>query len=129
MLAAGADDVVEGGVADDDLPGLEALFDRALVWGDPDLVHLTATVRDAVGPYPGGLGRPAAALFARVGDTRWSPSCGTSACRPTAQPRGGAARRRAPRRPRAPSAPSWPTLDDDERDVLDRLAAGPAGRH
>lgn len=124
LLAAGPEDVVGGGVADEDLPGLEALFDRALVWGDPDLLHLTATVRDAVGPYPAGLGRPAAALFARVGDTQLVPVLRHLGIPPTAQPRGGAAvaaRLADPEAVRAEVA----ALDDEERDIVERLAAGP----
>lgn len=124
VLAAGADDTVEGGVADDDLPGLDALFDRALVWGDRDLVHLTATVRDAVGPYPGGLGRPAAMLFARVGDAQLVPVLRHLGIPPTAQPRAAAAvagRLADPGTVRDELA----DLDDEERDVVTKLAAGP----
>ncbi|WP_375493041.1 helicase-associated domain-containing protein [uncultured Jatrophihabitans sp.] len=98
VLAAGPDDAVDDPQPD----GLDALLDVALVWGDADLVHLTPSVRDAVGPYPDGLGRPADVLFAR-------------------QP--------AAERPPLTDADALDRLlaqcSDAERDVLERLAVGP----
>lgn len=87
-LAAGADPDgrVHGPVPD-------ALVDRALVWGE----HLAPAVREVLGPYPGGLGRPAAALRDDPGPLE---------------------------------DPAWvraqiDASDPDEREILDRLAAGP----
>lgn len=98
VLAADTADAVE---PDGDVPGLDELFDRALVWGEADLVHVVPTVREALGTYPAGLGRPAAQLV-----------------------------RHAPDVARALADPERLTerlteLDADERDVLDRLAVGP----
>jgi hypothetical protein len=58
VLAAGDDGTVSDPPVDA-APALDALFDRALVWGDPDTVHLVQTVREAVQPDPAGLGRRA----------------------------------------------------------------------
>ena len=44
--------------------GLDELFALALVWGEPDRLHLVNSVRESIGSYPAGLGRPAAQLFA-----------------------------------------------------------------
>ena len=41
---------------------LDDLRALALVWGEDDVLRLVASVPDAVGPYPAGLGRPAARL-------------------------------------------------------------------
>ena len=63
-------------------------------------MHLAPTVREAIGPYPAGLGRPAAHLFAGVPDVRLAPvlqSLGTTRGRPTAR------RRRRGRRARRPA--------------------------
>ncbi|WP_375497498.1 helicase-associated domain-containing protein [uncultured Jatrophihabitans sp.] len=124
VLAAGPDDTITGGVSDEDLDALDALFDRVLVWGDAELVHLTPAVRDAVGPYPGGLGRPAVRLFAGVADVQLVPVLRHLGIPPTAQPRGGqAAAARL-------GDDDWLTreladLTDDEHEIVDRLAVGP----
>ena len=47
---------------------VDRLRDLALVWGDDELLHLVGQVREAVGTYPAGLGRPAAMLLARCSD-------------------------------------------------------------
>ncbi|WP_375486275.1 helicase-associated domain-containing protein [uncultured Jatrophihabitans sp.] len=124
VLAAGADDAVSDGVVEDDLDALEALFDRALVWGDADLVHLTPAVRDAVGLYPAGLGRPASRLFAGVADIQLVPVLRHLGIPPTAQPRGGQAAAAVMADPDR-LARELESLDDDEHETLDRLAAGP----
>jgi Helicase conserved C-terminal domain len=41
---------------------LETLRSRALVWGDDDALAVAPATRQVIGPYPGGLGRPAADL-------------------------------------------------------------------
>ena len=124
VLAAGIDDTVSDGVSEADREPLDALFDRALVWGDADLVHLTPAVRDAVGPYPAGLGRPAARLFASVADVQLVPVLRHLGIEPTAQPRGGqAAARTLGDRERLTR--DLAELPDDEHQILDRLAVGP----
>ncbi|HET6876956.1 MAG TPA: helicase-associated domain-containing protein [Jatrophihabitans sp.] len=120
VLAAGTDDAV----AAPDPDGLADLFDRALIWGEPDLVHVVPTVREALGPYPAGLGRPAAALFALVPDLQLVPVLRRLGLAPSAQPRAGASVAALV------SDPAWlaaqlTELDAEEREVLERLAAGP----
>jgi hypothetical protein len=41
---------------------LDALRCRALVWGDDEALAVVPAARQVIGPYPGGLGRPAADL-------------------------------------------------------------------
>lgn len=120
VLAADQGDVVDDPPAD----GLEPLLDLALVWGEPDLLHLTPAVREAVGPYPAGLGRPAAVLFPIVPDAQLAPVLRSLDLPPTSQPRAGAAVAAVladPVRVAALVAAATP----EERDVLARLAAGP----
>ncbi|MDT4942401.1 MAG: hypothetical protein QOJ34_2490, partial [Pseudonocardiales bacterium] len=103
---------------------LDALFERALIWGSNDQVHLVPTVREAVGLYPAGLGRPAAQLFAAMPDLQLVPVLHHLGLPPTGQPRAGAAVADAlasPERVRQ----LIDEADDAERDVLDRLASGP----
>ncbi|MBV8542470.1 MAG: helicase-associated domain-containing protein [Pseudonocardiales bacterium] len=42
--------------------GLDALRRCALAWGDDEALAVVPAARQAIGPHPGGLGRPAAAL-------------------------------------------------------------------
>ena len=103
VLAAGEDDAV-----DDPAPvGLTDLFDLALVWGETDLVHLTTSVRESVGPYPDGLGRPVAAL-ARL---RRTEGVGNADIAVLTDP--------------GRLAAQLADCDDAERKILDRLAQGP----
>lgn len=46
---------------------LDRLRDLALVWGEDDELHVVGSVREVASPYPGGLGRPIAALLEGVG--------------------------------------------------------------
>jgi hypothetical protein len=120
VLAAGTGDIVDTPPLD----GLDELLDLGLVWGDAERVHLVPTVREAVGPYPAGLGRPAAVLFSLVPDLQLVPVLRHLGLPPAAQPRAGAAVAeflRDPERIRQLIAEA----DDAERDVLTRLAAGP----
>jgi hypothetical protein len=97
-LAIAAD---ESDAVDDPPPdALDELFDRVLIWGDTERVHLVPTVRESVGPYPAGLGRPAALLFQdrRLAETFADPER---------------------------LAALLAEVDADEREILDRLAAGP----
>jgi hypothetical protein len=120
VLGAGSGD----SVTDPDPDALDELFDRALAWGDEHVVHLVPTVREAFGPYPAGLGRPAAALFPLVPELSLVPVLRALGLPAAAQPRAGmsvAAR---------VADPEWladalAALPDDERDVVERLAAGP----
>jgi hypothetical protein len=41
---------------------LDAMRCRALIWGDDDALCVVPAARQVLGPYPGGLGRPAADL-------------------------------------------------------------------
>jgi hypothetical protein len=112
------------------LPGIDvrAAVDElraiGLVWGEDDRLHLVGHVVDAVGPYPAGLGRPAADLFAAVSDVTLAPVLRTLGLPPAGQPRSGesvADVLRDPGRLRQ-------LLDDRdpaERDVLARLGGGP----
>ena len=52
---------------------LDRLRTLALVWGDDDALHLVPGVRDAVTPYPAGLGRPVSACLARLGVLQLAP--------------------------------------------------------
>ena len=121
VVAAGSDDTVDAVLPEDAEPALEALFDRALIWGESDRVHLTPGVRDTLGPYPAGLGRRAGALFALAPDFALAPVLRHLDLPPTEQPRAGAmvAARLAD--------PDWVSaqldaLDDDERDIVETLA-------
>jgi hypothetical protein len=120
VLAAAAGDTVDTPPHD----GLDELLELGLVWGDAERVHLVPTVREAVGPYPAGLGRPAAILFSLVPDLQLVPVLRHLGLPPAAQPRAGAAVAELlsdPQRVRELIAEA----DDAERDVLARLAAGP----
>ncbi len=78
-------------------PVLDELAAVAMIWGDEDL-RLVAGVQDALGPYPAGLGRPAALLLR-------SPATADALI--------------------ANLPELLAELDDAERDILERLAAGP----
>lgn len=100
------------------------LLDIGLVWGALPAVHLVASVRESVGTYPAGLGRPAAILFRGVADVQLAPVLRAMGLPPTGQPRAGAAAADVladPERLRALLA----DCDADERAVLERLAEGP----
>ena len=115
--AAGADPDETERVADD-------LIASGLVWGDSHGLSVVPSVPDAVGRYPTGLGRPAAVLFAQVPDVPMAAVLRSLALPPSAQPRAG--REVAELLADA----GWvdaalAAVDPAERDVLDRLAAGP----
>nr|WP_284288350.1 pentapeptide repeat-containing protein [Angustibacter aerolatus] len=50
--------------------GRRACASLALVWGSPSRLRLVRTVRDALGPYPAGLGPPLADLLVRRDPSR-----------------------------------------------------------
>jgi hypothetical protein len=113
--------------ADSREPARDAMADliaAGLVWGDPDGLHVMPPVPDALGRYPAGLGRPAAALFAAVADLQLAPVLRALDLPPAGQPRAGRAiaqRLADPDQVKAVLA----DLDPSEREVLERLAAGP----
>lgn len=120
VLAADEHDTVDAPAPD----GLAELFDLALIWGDEQRVHLVPTVRESVGLYPAGLGRPAETLFSMVPDLQLVPVLRHLGLPPAGQPRAGAAVAAAlgePGRLRELIG----ECDEEERDVLARLAAGP----
>jgi hypothetical protein len=103
--------------------GVGELLDLALAWGDLDAPHLVASVADAVGPYPAGLGRPARTLLRQVSDLQLAPVLRALELPPATQPRAGTAVAEA-----LESAARLGELigqcDAAEREVLGRLAAG-----
>jgi hypothetical protein len=117
-----------GDLAAEDLDrALDTLQELGLVWaatGTAEPLHLVTTVREAIGTYPAGLGRPAAVLLRHVSDVQLAPVLRSLGLPPAAQPRAGAAIAEVlgdPERVRALVAQSDPA----EREVLERLAAGP----
>ncbi len=114
----------EGAISEPPEAGLADLLDRTLVWGDASLVHLVPGVREAVGIYPAGLGRPAALLFPQVPDALLAPVLRHFDLSPAAQPHGGTAAAAVLRDPQR-LAGELAEVDDEEQEVLRRLAAGP----
>jgi hypothetical protein len=111
-------------------PALETLRILGLVWGADDALRLVATVRDSLGPYPAGLGRPASVLFAAVPDVTIAAVLRRLGLTPATQPGAGAAvaAQFAPDEYGAPSrlvSELLDATDSEERAVLHRLAAGP----
>jgi hypothetical protein len=133
VLSAGADGRVQvadtapllGDLDAGDLDrALAELLTLGLLWGTPATMHLVASVRESVGTYPAGLGRPASVLFRGVADVQLAPVMRAMGLPPAGQPRAGAAAAGVladPERVRA----MLDACDDEEREVLDRLAAGP----
>ncbi len=110
-------------------PGIEAperdeLSDLALVWGDADALHVTSAAREAIGPYPRGLGRPAAVVLRTAPDLSLVPVLRHLGLPPAGQPRAGAAIAEVLGDPQR-VAQLLAECDPAEREVLDRLAAGP----
>lgn len=104
--------------------GIGELLELGLVWGDTDAPHLVASVADAVGPYPAGLGRPANALLPRVSDLQLAPVLRALGLPPAAQPRASVAVADVLGSP-GRVAELIAQSDAAEREVLDRLGAGP----
>src|SRR5690348_16696142 len=78
------------GIGDIDA-ALDELRALALVWGPNDHLHLAGSVRESVGTYPAGLGRPAAVLLRQVPDAQLAPVLRSLGLPPAAQPAAGAA--------------------------------------
>jgi hypothetical protein len=98
------------------------LQEWALVWGATDRLHPVGTVREVLGPYPAGLGRKAADLYAAVNDIALAPLLRRLGLPPATQPRSGNS---------AATAVAH-QLDEllaqcspAERSILERLSAGP----
>ncbi len=108
---------------DDLTTALDDLFDLAVVWGDAEHLHLVPGVREALGPYPAGLGRPAAILFATQSDVVLAPVLRNLDLPPASQPRSGDQIVDVLTSERLDSLIA--ECDDDEREVLRRLAGGP----
>ncbi|HEX8767254.1 MAG TPA: hypothetical protein VF714_02735, partial [Jatrophihabitans sp.] len=101
---------------------LDRLAEWALVWGDAERLHPVGTVREVLGPYPAGLGRRAADLYAAVNDITLAPLLRRLGLPPATQPRSGSSAAAA-------IQDQFPELLADcspaERSILDRRAAGP----
>jgi hypothetical protein len=104
--------------------GIGELLELGLVWGDADEPRLVSSVAEAVGPHPAGLGRPAKTLLRHVSDLQLAPVLRSLGLPPAAQPRAGAAVAEVLASPQR-VAELIERSDGPEREVLDRLAAGP----
>ena len=98
------------------------LLDWVLLWGSADRLHPVGTVREVLGSYPAGLGRPAAELFGRQPELSLVPLLRRLELPPASQPAAGAAVARAVL-DRLPDLLA--ECGEAERAVLRRLAAGP----
>jgi len=109
-------------LAADVTAALDRLADWALVWGGPDRLHPVGTVREVLGPYPAGLGRRAADLYAAVNDIALAGLLRRLGLPPATQPQSGSSAATA-------IVAALPQLLADcsaaERDILERLAGGP----
>lgn len=109
-------------LAADVAAALDRLRAWALVWGTDERLHPVGTVREVLGPYPAGLGRTAADLYAAVNDLALAPLLRRLGLAPVTQPRSGS----------SVTAAILDRLPDllaecsaAERAILQRLAAGP----
>ena len=109
-------------LAADVAAAVDRLAEWALVWGDTERLRPVGTVREVLGPYPAGLGRRAAELYAAVNDITLAPLLRRLGLPPSTQPRSGSSAAAAleDQLPRllAECSPA-------ERSIVDRLAAGP----
>lgn len=103
---------------------LDELREVALIWGPDDQLHLAGSVRESVGSYPAGLGRPAALLLRQVPDAQLAPVLRSLGLPPASQPAAGAAIA-AVLADRERLDALIAECDPQQRDILDRLAAGP----
>ncbi|MEO7260294.1 MAG: helicase-associated domain-containing protein [Jatrophihabitantaceae bacterium] len=112
----------EPGLAADVAAAVERLQDWALVWGGAVRLHPVGTVREVLGPYPAGLGRRAADLYATVNDIALAPLLRRLGLPPATQPRSGSSAATA-------IADQLEQLlagcSPAERSILDRLSVGP----
>ncbi len=103
---------------------LAELRTLALVWGTDERLRLTGSVRESIGAYPAGLGRPAAVLLRQVPDAQLAPVLHSLGLPPASQPKAGAAIAEVLADPNR-VAELIADSDPSQRDILDRLAAGP----
>lgn len=103
---------------------VEHLFTVALAWGDARGIRPVPSVREAVGAYPAGLGRPALQLLRQVADVQLAPILRALGLPPAPQPAAAAAIAALLRDPER-VAELIEACDPTEREVLDRLAEGP----
>ncbi|MEP6851838.1 MAG: helicase-associated domain-containing protein [bacterium] len=107
---------------------LQRLYERALLWGDPQRPHLAGSLVDLLGPYPAGLGETAADLFASVPTPLVAMVVRAAGLEPRGQPEDGATIADRLADPET-LAELLAECDPADTAVLDRLAAGPpAGR-
>ncbi|MDQ1721323.1 MAG: hypothetical protein QOI26_1057, partial [Pseudonocardiales bacterium] len=109
-------------LAADVAAAVDRLREWALAWGPAERLHPVGTVREVLGPYPAGLGRSAADLYAVVNDIALAPLLRRLRLPPATQPRSGSSAAAA-------ILDQFEALLADcspaERSILDRLAAGP----
>ncbi|HEY2041860.1 MAG TPA: helicase-associated domain-containing protein [Jatrophihabitans sp.] len=98
------------------------LRDWVLVWGTDEMLHPVGAVREVLGPYPAGLGRPAQDLLATVNDIALAPLLRNFDLPPATQPRSG---QLAAAEIVRNAAVEVAECSDAERAILVRLAAGP----
>ena len=110
--------------ADDLDRAFAELTSLALVWGDAAATHLVSGVREAIGPYPAGLGRPARLLLRQVSDLALVSVLRTLGLPAAAQPQAGSAIAAVLADPDQLRT-MLGGVDEEERGVLERLAAGP----
>ncbi|HZB48294.1 MAG TPA: helicase-associated domain-containing protein, partial [Mycobacteriales bacterium] len=116
--------LLAGAPADRVRAGLDRLREVALVWGDDTALHVPSTVRDVVGPHPGGLGRPVATLLAAVPGPQLAPVLAALDLPEQRQPGAGGALAAVLGDP-ARLAALLGAAGEREREVLAQLAAGP----
>jgi len=101
---------------------IAVLQDWVLVWNDDVRVHPVGALSEVLGPYPAGLGRPAAELYAIISDIALAPLLRRLGLPPATQPASGnSAASGIVGRIDQLLAESPPA----ERAILDRLADGP----
>jgi hypothetical protein len=103
---------------------VDRLRRSALVWGDDTTLRVPSTVRDVVGPHPGGLGRPVATLLAGVPGPQLAPVLAALGLPEQRQPAAGAALAEV-LGDRARLDALLAAAGEREREVLAQLAAGP----
>ncbi len=67
-------------------PAIERLRTLALLWGPDDALRLVRTVRDVLGPHPGGLGPPTRQALLALAPSRIARIAGDLGIEPTGDP-------------------------------------------
>lgn len=117
---------VQSWFAEPDAPAVAAavahLREWVLIWGEPERLHPVGAVREVLGPYPAGLGRPAVDLLGGLNDLALAPLLRRLGLPPATQPQSST----------SAAAEVARQIDDllaectdQERSILDRLSAGP----